>query len=317
MFGTRKRIIIDVAILICLLAVGYVFRQPIFGFVRQQEQRFFPCRVPIKYSIGQFDTKFGITKAQLAADVTSAARIWESPIDKDLFEYSSSSIGSDLTINLIYDYRQKATDKQQKVDDVIDADRAKLDAMDAQYRAERASYESDIGALESRINAFNSKKAAYESDVAAANARGGASGAEYQELQQRQRSLESEAAQLKSDQTALNSKRDHLNATVATLNDMIKKLNLNINTYNTIGGSIGETFKEGEYINDITGSRINIYQFTDNNQLVRVMAHELGHAIGLDHNDDPQGIMYAYNQATNQKLTAADLAEIKSRCGLE
>jgi len=86
--------------------------------------------------------------------------------------------------------------------------------------------------------------------------------------------------------------------------------------YNTTNFSNGEEFEEGEYIRDASGQRINIYEFGNETDLIRVLTHELGHALGLKHVTDPGAIMYELNQSDNEALTEADIRELSSMCDL-
>ena len=101
------------------------------------------------------------------------------------------------------------------------------------------------------------------------------------------------------------------------LNQMAKSLNLNVQTFNTVNASNGEQFDEGEYVEDASGRHIDIYQFENQDKLLRVMEHEMGHAIGLQHVSDPDAIMYYLNEGSNEKLTQADIDELKKVCGIQ
>ncbi len=105
-----------------------------------------------------------------------------------------------------------------------------------------------------------------------------------------------------------------INALVVVLNRLASTLNLSVEKYNTVTVSRGESFEEGVYISNGSSREIDIYEFSNRAKLIRVLAHELGHALGLDHVDNQKAIMYKLNQGNNETLTKTDLAELKVKC---
>ncbi len=105
---------------------------------------------------------------------------------------------------------------------------------------------------------------------------------------------------------------DAFNARVSAYNASVNAVNAEVAQYNQTSG---HTFEEGEFVRDSAGERINIYEFIGDAQLERVLAHELGHAVGLGHNTNPNSIMYAENESGNLTPSPDDIAALKTLCG--
>jgi|SRR3989344_675279 len=274
-----------------------------------------PCEEPIAYVIGAFDRRFGISQKYFLDALGEAEAIWEVPIGKELFIYAPET--GRLAVNLIYDYRQAVTSTLSGLESAVGEDETAYRTLRVEYVGLKTEYNDAKNIYDARVETFNEKNNAYQKQVEFWNRGKRTSREQFDNLEKDRIALEAEVVELKSREARLNEIVRKINALVGTLNRLAVSLNLNVEVYNTIGASRGETFTGGIYHSAEGVQGIDVYEFSSRDKLVRILAHELGHALGLEHVDVREAMMYRLNEGDAGVLSEMDLAALRALCGVK
>lgn len=244
-----------------------------------------PCDTSLTYTIGSVDPRFGLSADAVAADAKEAARLWNQAEGMQLLSPVSSS--GDLTINFVYDQR---SDLQKNVTDLqeqVSQDNRSLQQQIDGYKADSTAFEQKLADLNATIQKYNSQ--------------GGAPPDVYQNLVKEQNQLRAEG-------NALNARARQLNLNARDYNSEVQNLNQNVVEFDQ---AISQTPEEGLY--DGTDRTITIYFANDQHELIHTLAHEFGHALGMDHVQNAAAIMYPYS-TTELAVTPDDKEQLDTVC---
>ncbi len=270
-----------------------------------------PCQESITYRINRVDDRFGLTRQEFALAVNMAAAMWGKPLGREIFREDSSGA---IEINLIYDYRQESSDKLKLLNYKIgntktsyDDLKVRLDNLQTEYNQMSAELAGNLSVYNSRLNAFNA-------NVEYWNRQGGVRENVHKNLMQERDELNSLREKMQVRQDDIRRLTDTIDSMVVVINEIATNINLDLVSYRNTGDALGREFCEGLYESRSGRQTINIYQFDNDNRLTRVLAHEFGHALKLNHSSDASAVMYRLIQSDVIELSPDDIAALQKRC---
>jgi len=270
------------------------------------------CALPKTYRVGTVDERFNLSRVEARAVVEQAVATWEDSLKRDVF--ASVREDADFTINFIFDERQARADREAR-------EREHLDAVEARNAKVQKNYHKKVEKLNAQERAYHARGQRYDQDLArynqtvkTYNASGGVPEATFVKLKEQRKHLQAEAKALDQDLVALNE-------LVAEINQLGEQGNVLISRFNNEVDRFNDSFADGREFTqgDWRGDRINIYSFSDLDELHVVLVHELGHALGVAHVADPTAYMYFLLGAQDPQmpLRPDDVAAFRAVCSDE
>ena len=268
------------------------------------------CDYTTTYSVGRLDKEFGISRDDVESYAQEASNLWNEALpNKKLLKEETKS---EVTINFVFDERQRATIQSQKLKAKIQEQKQNLTEVRNLIDGLKSEYNKKLNAYNIQKDTYEAKQNKYNEDVSYWNDRGGAPEKEYNDLANQKVNLDNEfnsltvsLNELKALSTKINTYRDSHNATVKEVNAVVDA----VNAHN------GTEFEEGVF--DPKDNSITIYEYENALGLKRVLAHELGHALGIDHVLNKNSIMYYLNDSKDFKLSNEDIQALKKVCKIK
>jgi uncharacterized protein YukE len=273
------------------------------------------CNQTVTWKFGTIDPRFEVDEDSLKNIVQSISDLWSKAAGYTAIAYDPDG---EIDINFYYTEQQQYTEDEQQLSNRIDRLRQNYYSLNVMYQRHKRLFEDEEAA-------FNKKQSEYNATVEAYNrtlTRIRTAGVRSRELDDQLKKLRRDVEIQESDLAVM---RENVNNQETELQNLSDQLNHRADTINELSYqykkrfSSWRTFYQGVYLNVGGKRKINIYQFDDIGRLKLVLAHEFGHALGLDHVGNPKSVMYFLTdrQSTqNLQLTEEDIHAFELRCVL-
>jgi len=299
------------------LAAGVYIFQPISAGV-EAFSKTPPCSQPLRYTIGSIDPRFSITKPELEEAVETAVNVWNSGSETVLLaKREGDALQGDIIVQLVYDERQERTDLEIRFRERIRSQQIRLDRQQLQHEAKRESFDRQSSEYKEFAGRTSERLEDLNKWVTEKNENGGFIGSDLEEFTRRKNDVEEAQESVLQKQQELDRLARSINNEMDELNEKFDAHNKLIDQYNDeFAGDL--RFAKATYQKTSDGGVVTVNQFINEKELVLILAHELGHALGISHLRQPESIMYSQmgKQQLNPsiQLTQSDMQAAEQLC---
>lgn len=268
-------------------------------------------RFPLRWRLGNVDPRFKVSESRVRRLTEDVIRVWEDAAGRRLFVYDASR---GFPVSLVFDHRQEREIAIQQAKSEITALAGALDETERALSPLRDEFNARQEALNVATRAYNRRLQDYNRQVDEWNRQGGAPSDVVDTLEAERRALGRERNRLAAEEREVDDLRSKANAKVQEYNDLLRRNRAAVAQFNQRFGKtrtvqLGQCIRTTQSVKSVT-----IYCFRDEKQLAFVLAHEMGHAIGLQHVKGQDSIMVAVEEGERSneavELSNADRKEL-------
>lgn len=239
-----------------------------------------------------------MSRAQVSRAIERAIETWESAAGRELFRYDRNM---GFPIDLLYGERQVQWNAQREANREIDRRRRLLQDADRLSKEGQSELDRARTDLQKRKEVYEANVEAYNRLVQQVNAQGGASAPVATELEAQRADLDAERTRLDNAAREVERLTAVTNSLIDRRNREARAINSAVEAYNAKFGSrsiqLGRCVLDGSLVIGIT-----IYAFSDEDHLAIVLAHELGHALGIEHVEGDGALMSAIEEGSDAAM---------------
>jgi hypothetical protein len=281
------------------------------------------CAVPLAWRLARVDDEFGLSTAEATVILGEAARMWEDRAGARLFRHDPEG---GFPIRLVYDDRQARTNERSLREAELAAERARLDVEGEDLKRQGERHAAARARYSERQQAHDRRVEEHNAEVRRWNEQGGGPREEAERLDAAEREIRGQREALEAERRAV---EDELRA----LQERVNRINRANAEHARRGDALARAFppmlmEAGEYREAVrtqggrtisVGREIRVYRFGSPDELRLIVAHELGHALGLGHVDEPRAVMSAAHDSRTgsggvTEVHPADLELLGSVC---
>lgn len=273
------------------------------------------CAEPLTYRITQIDPRFGVSENEVIEAMEKASEAWSEVVNKPVAKYSEQG---EIKVQLVYDHRQKFIEEEISFRERLKSKERQISSLKSIYDSKNETFERKLKAYRQQEEAFEEQLKSFNAWVKEKNRAGGFREHEVSTYEQKQAEIGRLREQINTQKKELNRLDDQLSQRVDKLNEVVDENNRLTEAYNQ-KYSGEKHFIQGEYEAKGSNKRITVYQFMKESELRLVLAHELGHALGIKHVPDKQAVMFDHTQDQTKKtlkLTEQDKEAILDVCNM-